>query len=201
MCSWEDEFMHWRVTTALAGMAVISLAACGRQKGSQAAAAAAPAPPKASITAGPLSLDQLPHQKPGLWRNTMTVEGLGRPIPAMEMCLDAATEARMAVWSRSVRNSRCAPSQFNRNLDGSISFKTACDLGPGGKRADSGTIVGDFNSGYKVTIDSTTAGAAVPAANGEHKMSIEATWVGPCSPGQKGGDVIMPGGRTINMGG
>ena len=65
---------------------------------------------------------------------------------------------------------------------------------------DSGTIVGDFNTAYKVSIDSTTTGAAVPSLNGEHRMSIAATWVGPCAPGQMGGDVIMPDGRTINMG-
>jgi hypothetical protein len=196
----EEEIMRWRVTTALSGVAVISLTACGQQKGSPVGAAAPPAP-VASASAGPLSPDQLPHQKPGLWRNTMTIEGAGRAMPVTEMCLDAATEAKMAVWRKGVRDGDCSPSQFSRNLDGSITFKTACDLGPAGKRADSGTISGDFNSAYKVTVESITTGAAVPAANGDHRMSIEATWVGPCAPGQKGGDVIMPDGRAINMGG
>jgi len=183
----------------LGGLALMSLVACGQPKAKQ-TAATSPAPAVAAA-AGPLTPDQLPHQKPGLWRTTMAVEGVSRPMPATEMCLDAATEARMAVWSKSARDGKCSTNQFTRNPDGSISFKTACALGPGGNRVDSGTIVGDFNAAYKVSIDSTTTGAAVPSINGEHRMSIAATWVGACAPGQKGGDVIMPDGRTMNMGG
>jgi hypothetical protein len=61
-------------------------------------------------------------------------------------------------------------------------------------------FVGHFNTTYKVSIDFTTTGAAVPSLNGEHGMTIAATWVGPCAPGQTGGDLIMSDGGTMNLG-
>ena len=185
--------------TPLASVVLLALAACGQPKGPQTSAAAAPAP--AAAMAGPLSPDQLPHQKPGLWRTAMTIEGMSRTLPVTEMCIDAATEAKMSVWRKTMRDGQCASSEFSRNVDGSISFKTTCDLGPGGKKVDSGTISGDLNANYKVAIDSITTGSAIPQANGEHKMSIAATWLGPCAPGQQGGEVIMPDGRKMRIGG
>jgi hypothetical protein len=29
-------------------------------------------------------------------------------------------------------------------------------------------------------------------------MTINAKWLGPCKPGQKPGDIVMPGGMKIN---
>ena len=35
--------------------------------------------------------------------------------------------------------------------------------------------------------------------NGAHKMAIDAAWTGPCAAGQKGGDMILPNGMTVNI--
>ena len=177
-----------RIAIALTGVALGAIAACGKP---------GPATAPGSLTAG-----HAPHRKPGLWRQVIAMDGTTPAGPGMQLCVDETSEAKMSVVARRMPGgAHCPPARFTRNLDGSISFKTACDLGPGGNKVDTGTVVGDFNSGYKVSIDSTTTGAAVPSINGEHRMSIAATWVGACAPGQKGGDVIMPDGRTMNMGG
>lgn len=181
------------------GAAALSLAACNKSAppsagSSQTAATAAPAAP----ATGPLTLDNLPRRKPGLWRQTMAMKGVDRPMPATEFCTDAASEAKMSLMGQQIARNKCQAPQFSRNLDGSISFTSACDMGEAGKMTSQGTISGDYNSSYKVQIDSTTTGGP-PGAPAERKMTITATWVGPCAPDQKGGDIILPGGRKMNV--
>ena len=59
-------------------------------------------------------------------------------------------------------------------------------------------IVGDFNSGYTVTSvthsDKGPTGKPLDATT-----RIEAKWVGDCKPGQKPGDILMPGGFKLNV--
>ena len=64
-----------------------------------------------------------------------------------------------------------------------------------------GVITGDFNSAYTVKVTSTREGAAAPGmpANGATNMTIEAKWLGACTADQKPGDIIMAGGRKINV--
>ena len=33
----------------------------------------------------------------------------------------------------------------------------------------------------------------------ETAMTVEAKWLGPCKPGQKPGDIVMPGGFKLNV--
>jgi hypothetical protein len=187
-------------TTLMAGAAVLGLAACNKPapaSGASSQAAAVTAAP-AAPAAGPISPDNLPHRKPGLWRQTMAMEGVDRQMPATEFCIDPASEAKMSLMGQQMSRDKCQPPQFSRNLDGSLSFSSACDFEGGGKMTSKGTISGDFNASYKVAIDSTTSGG--PAGmEGDHKMTITATWEGPCAPGQKGGDVMLPGGQKMNV--
>jgi hypothetical protein len=186
-----------RVTTTglLAGAALLSLASCNKPApaagGAGPTASAAPAAPAAPLTAA-----DLPRRKPGLWSQTMTMEGVEHAVPATEFCIDGPSEAKMSLMGQQMSRDKCQSPSFSRNLDGSITFTASCDFGEAGKSVSTGTISGDYSSGYKVAIDSRTVGGPSP---GEHKMTIAATWEGPCKPGQKGGDIILPGGRTMNV--
>ena len=44
-------------------------------------------------------------------------------------------------------------------------------------------------------------GPAIPGmpADGKSSMTIEAKWIGACGPDQKPGDMIMEGGRKMNI--
>jgi hypothetical protein len=179
----------------LTGLAIVSLAACnkpGAAAGSSADAGAGP------VAAGPLSVDQIPHRKPGLWKQTMSMAGAPANAGAMELCVDAASEAKMNLAAQNVAGAKCATPQFNRALDGAISFSNSCDMGANGKIQTTGTIKGDFDSSYVATISTTTTGAPYPQMNGAHTMVVTATWTGPCAPGQTGGDMILPNGMKVN---
>jgi hypothetical protein len=58
-------------------------------------------------------------------------------------------------------------------------------------------ITGDFDKAYRNDMVTRFS----PPQNGikEMKMVQEARWLGPCKPGQKPGDVIMPGMGKFNM--
>jgi hypothetical protein len=177
----------------LTAVALVSLAACSKS------APAAGGSSAVANAAGPLSINQIPHRKPGLWSQTISMDG-GAVGGATQLCVDAASEAQMSLAAaQSTPGAQCAAPQFNRNLDGSLSFTAACDMGANGKIQTTGVIKGDFNSGYTSTMSSSTSGSPEAAMNGTHTMLITATWTGPCAPGQVGGDMVLANGMKMNV--
>jgi hypothetical protein len=58
-------------------------------------------------------------------------------------------------------------------------------------------VTGDFNSAYTVV---TTSHSDKGLTNlRDLTTRIEGKWLGDCKPGQKPGDVIMPGGFKLNL--
>jgi hypothetical protein len=190
--------MRASITVALTGVALVALAACSKP-----APATAPGSPSAAASAsapGPIAANQLPHRKPGLWRQVMTMDGTAPAGPGMQLCVDEASEAKMSAFAQRMPGAgHCPPAQFTRNLDGSVSFSESCDAGANGKSTSTGVIKGSMNSGYTEEIDTQYSGSSVASLNGDHKMTITATWVGPCAPGQRGGDLILANGMKRNV--
>jgi hypothetical protein len=191
-----------RAVAVIALASAACLAACHQAAApaSSSAASAAPAAAPSAPASGPVALADLPRRKAGLWKQTMTMEGRPGMTPAMETCVDPATESRMAALGQREGQAKCSSQTFSRNLDGSITFSAVCPTGDGGTSTTKGTVTGDFGSSYKVDVDSRITGAN-PAANGERKVSMSATWEGPCPGGEKGGDMtmIMPDGSKMKM--
>jgi hypothetical protein len=196
--------MRLLIGAGLAGASLVLLTACGKPAGNAASAAApgaspAPTPAAAPAASGPVALDQVPHRKPGLWEQTVSVQGMPSGMGmATKLCVDETSEAKMSLVAQHAPNAHCDTPQFTRNLDGSLSFSNRCDLGHDGKSQSQGQITGDFQSGYTMVIDTTISGAAAPSMNRETKMTVTSKWTGPCAPGQKGGDMVLPNGMTFN---
>ena len=53
-------------------------------------------------------------------------------------------------------------------------------------------IVGDFDSAYTVTTEAKMDKS--PEQLRDTTTKVEAKWLGDCKPGQKPGDIVMPGG-------
>jgi hypothetical protein len=190
--------MRLLIAAGLAGAAIASLAACNKAPQASSGATAPPSAVTATPSAGPLAAQDMPHRKAGLWRTTVALEGMAQTMPATETCVDAASEAKMSMLGQQMGRQHCQVPQISRSLDGSIRFDSSCDLGPAGRSVSSGTITGDFNTSYKMVIETTTTGGPSGPRNGANKMTVAATWVGPCAADQRGGDVIM-GGRKFNL--
>jgi hypothetical protein len=178
--------MYMRVS-ALAAFTVVALcalAACGK-----------PAP-----TSGPLAASQIPHSKPGLWREVTVTDGADPAGPGTQLCVDdAVSKARMSALAQRTPGAPRCRSEYTRNLDGSISVLTSCDIGKYGKVVTTSAIKGDFNSSYTTTTDRQISGSPVAGLNGDHKTTVIATWLGPCAPGQRVGDMILPDGTKRNI--
>ena len=152
------------------------------------------------LAAAPAIADELPKRKPGLWDVSMAVEGQKIPFNKIQQCTDTETDALMLTNFSGAIGETCAPPTI-QNSGGTITIDSACTFG-NSTTSTHAVITGDFDSAYTVKVTSKqTGGAPLPTLGpgGEVKMSLDAKWVGPCGPRQRAGDIVMPGGITINV--
>src|ERR1700735_4806353 len=118
--------MRVTIAAGLTGMALLSLAACNKPATNGAATADASAP--GGIAApGPLTASQIPQRKPGLWKQLISMDG-DATGPGMQLCVDAASEAKMSAFAQHIPGATCVGPTMVRNLDGSINMTESCDM-------------------------------------------------------------------------
>lgn len=149
------------------------------------------------IAAGPALADpvEMPTRKPGLWEIKVNA-GSQMPAMTMQQCTDATTDKDMATTFSPMAKEVCSRQDMRKTATGLV-INSTCNVG--GMTSVSHTeISGDFNSAYTVQVAAKHSGgpAGVPA---ETSTMMEAKWVGPCKGTQKAGDIVMPGGLTINI--
>ncbi|ATQ41148.1 DUF3617 domain-containing protein [Caulobacter mirabilis] len=140
---------------------------------------------------------EVPKRKPGLWKQTMLVEGVN-VIQTVQLCIDPESDSKLAWWGQQGLRQSCSKNDLQRQPDGSWKFASVCE-GVGVKTATTGSAVGDFSSRYQLKAEATTSGAPIPEMNGTRTVTIDASWVGECPQGMKPGDMEMPNGQRINM--
>lgn len=137
----------------------------------------------------------MPKRKPGLWEIKMSTAG-GEVLS--QHCIDEKTDDLMQQRAQGMGNPECSKNSVRR--DGSkVIAESECKLS-GTTVATKAVFSGDFTSNYRGNIDV----AYTPPLMGREKShsTINAKWLGACQPGQKPGDVIMPGmpgGGKFNM--
>lgn len=165
-----------------------------------------PATPRTSLTSlcllglGALILPtlaqavDLPKRKSGLWELTMQMPQTGHK-QTMQQCIDSATDdiSRQQAEAMQGKN-QCNPPEITR-AGNKITVHGVCKMDNSTVTTDS-TFTGDWSSAYHGDI----ATRFDPPLYGQagSKMSIDAKWLGPCAPGQKPGDMVMPGVGTMN---
>lgn len=169
----------------VAAIAIVAVGACSKDSGEKAA------------TGAKVAAVEVPKRKPGLWKQTMLIEGLDA-IQTTKLCLDAATDAKLAWWGQQGFKQSCSKSEVKREPDGSWRFSSVCE-GGGVKTTNDGTAVGDFNSRYQLKAESSTSGAPVPEMNGSRTVTIDAEWVGECPANMRAGDIELPNGQRVNI--
>jgi len=175
-------------------VAALALAACQKAPGGSASATA-------QSGAAPASTGAIPHRRAGLWEQTMSENGKPMAMGSMQVCVDAAMEAKTSVFSHQAQShatTSCTATQASRGLNGSYSFSTTCSLPGGGTMSTKGTASGDFNAGYQVHSETDTSGAGYAALNGHRVMDITGKWLGPCPAGMAGGDVQFANGIKVS---
>jgi hypothetical protein len=139
---------------------------------------------------------EAPVRKAGLWE--MKVVRTGSPMPEMTMqhCTDEATDRDMNTGLAPAAKDVCSRNDLQKTATGYLA-DSACNIA-GASITSHSEISGDFNSAYsvKTTAHTENGPSAVPR---DSTVTIEAKWLGACKPGQKPGDIVMPGGFKLNI--
>jgi hypothetical protein len=139
--------------------------------------------------------DELPVRKAGLWEMTTARTGSAARGSTVQQCTDAATDKDMSVSASPLAKQICAKQDVQKTATG---YTVDAVCGMAGVSITSHTeISGDFNSAYTVSTRSHTDKG--PGGKPLDTVTrIEAKWLGACKPGQKPGDIMMPGGFKMN---
>ncbi len=140
--------------------------------------------------------EDLPLRKAGLWEMKVTKVGGSVPEMTMQHCTDPATDREMNNSVSPLAKQICTKQDVVKTATGYVT-DSVCSVA-GVSMTTHAEIVGDFNSAYTVT--STTRGDKGPGGKPlDAATRIEAKWMGDCKPGQKAGDIVMPGGLKMNV--
>ena len=145
----------------------------------------------------PSVAQEIPRRKSGLWEITMeSSNSKGGPARTMSQCVDQAKDdiARQ-IGQQMERENKCSRTNVSQS-PGKLSFDSSCDFGSM-KLSSHSTITGDFNSAYRMEIQSKYSPPMMGMSEGTTIM--EAKHMGACKPGQRPGDMTMPGGMTMNV--
>lgn len=143
------------------------------------------------IGMAPALAADFPARKPGLWQINTTVAA-GHALSLQE-CVDARTDQMMqARFGGAAPQRNCAKHDMHKAGD-TITIDSVCTIA-GRTATHHMVITGSFDSGYTMTMTSQTQGVPAPRT-----VTMAAKWLGPCTAGQRPGDVIMPGGHTMNI--
>ncbi len=138
----------------------------------------------------------LPARKPGQWEIKMAPKtGGAAPTMTTQLCLDAASDK--ALLERGMAMSPGCTMQQSHDASGNVVIDATCDIG-GRKTKSHSVISGDFQSHYAIDIVSDSEGGN-PALPKHAEITQDATWVGACQAGMQPGDMMMPGGRKVNL--
>jgi hypothetical protein len=140
--------------------------------------------------AGSAAAIDLPARKPGLWEIKMVLENSQVAPPAMQHCIDAATD-KLLHEKFSVGQESCSKHDISRS-GSTIVVDSSCKFGNMATTTHA-VFEGDFDSSYTVNVSTTLDGGV------RKNMTMQAKWLGPCKPDQKPGDIEMPGGMKMNI--
>jgi hypothetical protein len=140
--------------------------------------------------------DEMPLRKPGLWEMKIVKTGSVLPEMTMQHCTDETTDKQMSTAFSPAAKEACSKRDIAKTATGYVS-DSVCSVG-GVTMTSHAEVTGDFNSAYTVksTAHSDKGAAGVPH---DVVTIIEAKWLGECKSGQQPGDIVMPGGFTMNI--
>jgi hypothetical protein len=149
----------------------------------------------ATLPALAASAVELPTRKAGLWEMKMVRTGSPLPDMTMQHCTDETTDKAMSSSFSPMSKDACSRNDIQKTATG-YTTDSVCTVGGISVTSHSETS-GDFNSAYAVKVTSHSQGG--PSGPRDTTMTVEAKWLGACKADQKPGDILMPGGRKMNV--
>ena len=143
----------------------------------------------------PGQADDLPARKAGLWEIKPGEENVASDAPAIQQCVDAATDRMLQSVMGPWTGLACARRDVRQARD-TVTADATCKVIPDKPEKDRtvhtvtvhAVFTGSFDTAYTMTM---TVQGDVPGGTMTRKGA--ARWLGPCAAGQKPGDVILGG--------
>jgi hypothetical protein len=135
-----------------------------------------------------------PKRKSGLWE--IRISNLAaKGGQTMQQCIDEMTDDLMKNNMAKTVKQSCSKNEMRREGDKWVA-ESICKF-DGSIAKTRAVFTGKFDSAYKADIKTTYE----PPLHGMRESSavIDAKWLGSCRPGQKPGDISIPGMPDINM--
>ncbi|HEY3305864.1 MAG TPA: DUF3617 family protein [Candidatus Binatia bacterium] len=129
-----------------------------------------------------------PKRKSGLWEIKVSSPQM-QGGHTMQQCVDQKSDDLTSGDKPGMEKMSCTKNEVRKEGDRIIS-ESVCTM-EGTTVTTRSVMTGRFDSAYKAAVKSTFE----PPMHGmrESSSTIEARWLGPCKPGQKPGDISMPG--------
>lgn len=138
----------------------------------------------------------LPARKPGLWQfTTLDKTTSNRPGTTTTMCTDESFGKEMFEMGSAMEREMC-PRKDHTRQGNRVLIHSVCKFGDS-TITSQGVATFSGDTAYRMEINATYAPPLMGMKEG--KTVIEAKWLGACKPGQKPGDMTLPGGQTVNM--
>ncbi len=140
--------------------------------------------------------DDHPRRRPGLWE-VRTAGAQASGLPPTRFCVGEHTDNETSQLDRSVGGrGACTLGAFRRAGRAWVA-ESVCRQGRTSvvsRAIASGDLETEYRIDTVVQYDPPLGGV-----RREDKEAVLATWLGPCEPGQKPGDIVVPGMGTLNM--
>jgi Protein of unknown function (DUF3617) len=148
------------------------------------------------VTAGGAvaATSNIPRRKSGLWEITVSSDG-AKGGQTMQQCIDEKSDDLIKNNMAGTEKQSCSKNEFRRE-GAKLITESVCKMS-GSTATTTGVFTGQFDSSYRADIKSTYE----PPLQGmkQSATTMEAKWLGSCKPGQKPGDISMPGMPDINI--
>jgi hypothetical protein len=132
-----------------------------------------------------------------MWEMAVMFEGRNSPAYTLRRCTDATTDTLVTAMASGWADDSCTKRDVQNN-GGTIVIDSICTVGPVATSAHA-EITGDFNQAYTLKVSTRQGGGAPAALAGDRSLTVDAKWIGPCGANHKPGDIILPGGMTMNI--
>lgn len=138
--------------------------------------------------------NDMPARKPGLWEIKMQIPNMPQPMLSQH-CIDEKTDNLLQQQGEKQSRQQCSKNSMRKQGD-KIIIDSVCKI-DATTATTHGVFSGDFSRNYRGEIDTSFS----PPLHGmkSSKQVLEGKWLGACKPGQKPGDVVMPGMGSMNL--
>ena len=141
---------------------------------------------------GLVQASDMPARKSGLWEMDNRIEGMPSHGP-MQICIDQNADNMVEQRGRPGDRSKpdCSVMDVKREAGGRMRIHSICKVNARTTATTDAVLSGDFGKSYR--SDMTVRYQPPLEGMAEMRMVSQGKWLGPCKPGQKHGDVEMPG--------